>query len=384
MGQELDWEAEDVPVVLFVELPFWLMVPDCPLEAVVNDHEFAVEVRSGLYALYAREVTNSQLTCIYIGPENGSLDPGLQRQIDAESIPTLRRKCKTVLRIHSKCNSDVLRAAEYSSSRFRVAQWYLRALCEAHIAVVNKLIRSYRLTTYDYFPYEVSPWDIPVWFIEQESDSTRVGLLPYADWDFKPLVGPSGGQPDVYKLVEPAALQSAISAEASAAELELLDAINLMQRGDYSSAVRRITTAIEAVLESVLRGELRQRYSVSEVAKRLRASQNDFPGRLRQYQRLSDRTLPEMLGRELDATRRIRHTIVHEGNRISYAERGRAQRSVDTGRWIFNWLENQPERAERRETRLALRSLGRHFSLYDAEITPEGPEVRKPPLSEDD
>lgn len=384
MGQELDWAAEDVPVVLFVELPFWLMVPDCSLAVVVNDHEYTVEVRSWLYALYVREVTSSQLTCVYIGPENGSLDPELRKQIDGEGIPTLRRKCKTVLRIHSKCNSDVLRAAEYGSSRSRVAQWYLRALCEAHIVVVNNLIRSYRQTTYDYFPHEISPWDIPVWFVEQERNFTRVGLLPYADWDYKPHVGPSEGQPDVYKLTEPAALQSAISAEASAAELELLDAINLMERGDYSSAVRRITTAIEAVLETALRGELQQRHSESEVVKRLRASRNDFPGRLRQYEKLSGRTLPETLSRELEATRRIRHTIVHEGNRISYAERGRAQRSVDTGRWTFNWLENQPEQAERRETRLALRSLGRHFTLYNAEITPDGAVVHKPSLGEDE
>jgi hypothetical protein len=109
VGQELDWEAEDVPIVLFVELPFWLMVSDCTLAVVVNGHEYMVEVRSWLYALYAREVTSSQLTCIYIGPENGSIDPGLRRQIEAERIPILRRKCKTVLRIHSKCNSDVLR-----------------------------------------------------------------------------------------------------------------------------------------------------------------------------------------------------------------------------------------------------------------------------------
>jgi hypothetical protein len=275
-------------------------------------------------------------------------------------------------------------AAEDGSNRSGVAQWYLRAVCEAHIAVVNKLIRSYRLTTYDYFPYEVSPWDIPAWFVDQEGNSTRVGLLPYADWDYKPRGGTSEGQPDEYKLTEPPALQSAILAEASTAELELLDAINLMERGDYSGAVRRITTAIEAVLESVLGDELRQLYPDPEVANRLRASQNDFPGRLRQYLKLSGRTFPEAHSQDLEATRRIRHTIVHEGNRISYAERGRAQRSVDTGRWIFNWLENEPERAERREKRLALRSLGRHLSLYHAEITPDGVVVHKPPLVGDE
>ncbi len=31
LGQELDWDADPLPVTLFVELPFWLMVPSCPL-----------------------------------------------------------------------------------------------------------------------------------------------------------------------------------------------------------------------------------------------------------------------------------------------------------------------------------------------------------------
>jgi len=238
------------------------------------------------------------------------------------------------------------------------------------------------LTTYDYFPYEISPWNVPTWFIETEGGFTRVGLLPYADWDYKPLIGPSEGQPEVYKLIDPTALQAAMSAEANAGELELLDAINLMERGDYSGAVRRITTAIEAVLETVLHDELRKRYSEAEVANRLQASRNDFPGRLRQYQKLSRRSISKENSQDLETTRTMRHSIVHEGTRISYAQRGRAQRSVDTGRWIFNWLENQPERAERREKNLSLRSLGRHYSIYEAEITSDGVVVYKPSLLE--
>ncbi len=31
VGEELNWEADPVPVILFVELPFWLMVSDCSL-----------------------------------------------------------------------------------------------------------------------------------------------------------------------------------------------------------------------------------------------------------------------------------------------------------------------------------------------------------------
>jgi hypothetical protein len=175
-----------------------------------------------------------------------------------------------------------------------------------------------------------------------------------------------------------------MAAEASAGELELLDAVNLMERGDYSGAVRRIITAIEAELESVLRDELRKQYPEAEVCARLHASQNDFPGRLRQYQKLSGRKMHNADREDLETTRALRHGIVHEGKRISYAQRGRAQRAVDTGRWIFNWLENQSKRADRREKQLALRSLRRHFSIYEAEITSDGVVVHKPPLVEEE
>jgi hypothetical protein len=70
--------------------------------------------------------------------------------------------------------------------------------------------------------------------------------------------------------------------------------------------------------------------------------------------------------------------IVHTGLRISFNNRGIAQKAIDTGRWIFNWLENQPVRSTAREKRLGLRSLGRHFTLFDAEILDTGVKVHKP------
>ena len=119
-----------------------------------------------------------------------------------------------------------------------------------------------------------------------------------------------------------------------------------MERGDYSEAVRRIVTAIEAQTEFLLRKELLKRHALPDVEKKLKASEKDFPGRVRQYQKLSRRKLPDHLHKELTRTRMLRHSIVHNGKRITHGERGQAQRSVDTGRWIFNWLENQPARRD--------------------------------------
>lgn len=379
LGQELDWDADPLPVILFVELPFWLMVSNCPLQIDIRGHTFRVEIAGDFVSLYGREVHNSGDTCIYMGPDVTQFDPEIQKRIKEDQIPVLPRKCKTVLRIHSRCNADVLAAINDEGRRMTEAYFYLKALCEAHFEVINHVVQHYRLSTYDYFPYEVSPWDVPVWYVDSGSVTFRVVLQDYAEWDYKPILTHPGARDLTYALISPPKLQDAMVVEPSAGELELLDALNFMERGDYSGAVRRITTAIEAILDSVLRRELMGRYPEPEVESRLRASQNDFPGRLRQYQNLSGRDLPADLADELNATRNLRHNIVHRGERITFANRGQAQRAVDTGRWIFNWIEDNPDRRDVRETSLAFRSLGRHRSYFDAEITPNGVIVHKPP-----
>ena len=181
-----------------------------------------------------------------------------------------------------------------------------------------------------------------------------------------------------YKLIDAAELQSVMSIEPSAGEYELLDALNFMERGDYSDAVRRITTAIEVQLESALRQELLKLYPVPDVEKKLKASENKFWVRLRQYQELSKRNLSAVLWKELETTRNIRHSIVHNAYRIPFSQSQQTKEAIDTGRWIFNWLENQPTRMDIREKRIAKRSLGSYFSLFSTEITPAGVIVHKP------
>jgi hypothetical protein len=384
LGQELDWEAQWVPVVLWAELPFWLMVADCSMQVELRGHQFKVDIRSSFVELYAGEVVDSRRTSVYIGSNPQQLNPELRKELEEANVPILPRVCKTVLRIYSRCNSDVLAAIDEESRRSNTAHLYLMALCEAHFEVVNRIVRLYRLSTYDYFPYEVSPWDIPVWRVDTPTGFIRVSLLNYAEWDRKPVIGPIGGSLETYSLIEPSDLQAKMDGEAHAGELELLDALNFMERVDYTGAVRRITTAIEAVVEFVLRAELLKHYAEAEVNQRLQASRNDFPGRVRQFEKLSGRQLDEQLRQELEVTRSLRHDIVHRGRRITFADRGQAQRAVDSGRWIFNWFENQPDRVQLREKRIGVRSIGRHFSFFDAEIAPDGVVIHKLPTFDED
>ena len=178
---------------------------------------------------------------------------------------------------------------------------------------------------------------------------------------------------DELSLSTPEKLQAAMAVAFDPAEFELVDAMNRMERGDYSGAVRRVCTAIEAELERVLRNALLRVMSGAEVEEALRASQTDFPGRLRQYARLRREAVPPVHQAELEQTRSLRHEIVHRGLRIQFAERGRAQRAVDTGRWFFNWLQQDEERTRLRERGLGLRSLGRNLWAFPGQLTPDGP-----------
>jgi hypothetical protein len=208
-------------------------------------------------------------------------------------------------------------------------------------------------------------------------------LVRYRGWDQKPRSGPPDGPMETLALIAADALQTAMSEQGSPGEMELLDALNLMERGDYSGAVRRVTTALEVIIEFALRTELLTRHPESAVEEQLRSSRNDFPGRVRQYEKLSGRRLRPEQRADLERTRALRHEIVHQGTRVRFSDRGRAQTAVDTGRWLFNWFENRPDRVTVREKRLALRSLGRHFSMFDAYIEPDGVVVRSPRAGED-
>lgn len=322
VGQELDWQATTVPVELHVELPYWIMVPDCTQNVEVNGHTFLVDTRDDYVESYLNVIGDSKSTCLYAGPRQ-KLRPDVQNAIEKNKAATMSRKCKTVLLIHSECNKDVLAASVDKDQRKRSAYLYLQSFCEAHLDIVNRLVQQYRLSTYDYFAYELSPWDVPIWFLKSGTDSVRIVLQKYATWDEKPMIvdNVSGGKKERYKLIDPSDLQAALAIQPSAGEFELLDALNFMERGDYSDAVRRITTAFEAQTEYALRQELLKKLPLPDVEQALEDTKTNFPKRFELYQNSSGRKLNDALAKELDTTRKLRHSIVHSGKRIAFNER---------------------------------------------------------------
>ncbi len=391
-GDALDWASPVVPVDLLVELPFWLMIDDCELHLPLGPAHIPVQVHDKHREVYAGEVRDSRVTLVYRGPRPDLMHPDITRLAAEQGLVLAERPSRTVLRLGSAAHMDVFSAVSDSDEpdalprRRLEAEAYLASLCEAHLPVVNDLIQRYRLATYDYFAYEVSPWDVPVWTVDAATGGVTVRLLPYWDWDSKPmLVGPDrpGGPelpPRPFRFTDVVTLLGTVPEQATPGELELLDARSLMERGDYTGAVRRTATALEAVVGWALAAALGDQHDEAEVQRRLSASMNDFPGRLRQWLKLTAVQVPEQLIDELEVTRSLRHDIVHRARRLSAAERGVAQRCVDTGRWLFNFIEQNPARRDLREKGGVLRSVGRSALAprFMVELTSDGVRVAGP------
>jgi hypothetical protein len=270
-------------------------------------------------------------------------------------------------------------------------QLYLAELCRAHIPVLNSLIQSYRLATYDYFPYELAPWDIPFWGVEHDGGSANVTLVSYREWDGKPMflgsfaalaTGTPRDPPTVYQLIQAADLRGQLASAPSPGEIEVLDAMNFMERGDYSGGVRRITTAIEVIVEAVVGETVERAEGQPAATKFMERTRTNFLLRVKKYEELSKRKLTDGQRKNLDSIRKLRHRIVHQGYRITPGERGMAQQRVDMGCWLFNWFENEPTRIKIREKRVVYRSLGRDLAhgFFRGEITADGVVV-SPPIS---
>jgi len=380
----IDCDASLVPVLVTVELSFWLMVPNGEVSVTVEGAKFDVRIDESYVDLFVSEASDSRRTVLY----NGPIPPkdaliGLAA-MSGKSL--MFRKAKTVLKIPSKCSSDALYAmAEKSPLRSRAAKYYFVAFCSAHLPVVNRLIDTYRWATADPMVAAVTPRSVPVWYVRNDKgDSFRVYLLPEATWDYKPtkIAFTDRNNPNAsataFAFTDLETLAAAESEIIEPSELALLDARSFLHRGDYSGAVRRAVTALEVLLERQLRVEFAKRYAAFDVEDRLHKSRNDFPGRLRQYQKLTTRTLSAGKCKNLEKIRDLRHEIVHRGRVITYGECNIASKAVDMGRFIYNWLENDPASVKRREKHIAQKTLGGvDFGLFfHADISVDGVRVK--------
>ena len=229
---------------------------------------------------------------------------------------------------------------------------YLCSLAVAHVPFLNLLITSYRSASYDPCAYEVSEWDVPVWYAEQSGMLIRIGLMPYWNHDHYPEIGVFGKaeRSKVYATsIE--AVQAQAKEPVAPGKLELLDALSLAYRGRFGEAVRSAVTAIEVAIEAQLSELLGAKgYSEEQIQRRLAETRNNFQDRLADYEKVSQRRLPGpmvsvlpwingvRLQSELGWVRELRHDVVHRGVRIDISSRGLMQRAMETMTWLFQWL----------------------------------------------
>lgn len=372
-------DAPWLQVTLRVELPFWLMVDNTTISVEVGGHTFPVEVRGETFELQVGMVSDAKASSVYQGPIKRveDLSNDLQKLLRKRPKPMAQwRKCKTVLKIASRCNEDVWKKrSREPAGQPASARLYLVELCRAHIPIVNAIIRAYRLAAYDRFAFEVAPWDVPFWYVEREGHSTLASLVPYREWDHVPFVFPlKETRPKFYRLTEPDQLREAVGATPTAGEFELLDAINFMERGNHSDAVRRITTAIEAIVEARIAELIEKVEGRAAAEKFLKRTRTNFAARLAKYEAVTGRALSKPLKEQLEKTRKLRHEIVHGGYRIPPSDRDNVQKCIDMGRWTFNSFEDNPKRQQIRERRVGYRSLGREmpYGIFRSKIVPEG------------
>ena len=384
LGDDIDWTGDLEKISLHVELPFWLMMPEGTVKINWSDFDFDISIFQLQMEVFGNFFTDSRSTRIAVDslkPELFMHPERLARFAKKRGHLLFPRMCKTVLMMDAAAHPDAIRELTRSDrpGLARQQEIYWQSLCEAHIPVVNELIQRYRYVTYDYFPYEVSAWDVPVWTLLFKERQCRAVLIPYRDWDQRPLISLNGATPEgetiqsQFSWTDASSLQEVRASDASPEEYDLLDARSLMERGDYSGAIRRTVTAMEALVGWKLRTELEKQFPAAEVDSKLLKSRNDYPGRYKQWKKLSGSVISEALEQTFENTRGLRHDIVHSGLRLTFSDRHRAQFAVDSGSWLYHAIEDLPNRSSSREL-LGPKSAGRVMlcTRFPSSISPQG------------
>jgi hypothetical protein len=370
-GASLCLEGGAIDVQLRVQLPFWLLMPDCELTAKFRESSLkvsvsgkTVEIRAGWlpaagcfhFAPRAREPWEAAAEPV---PGVSGDAPGARPapKVNRIVVPDgggdiVFRSTRTVLTIRTKAIEDCVRAITDGGSRTLDASMYFQSLAHAHIPFVNSVINAYRRATGDPFAVEVTEWDVPTWFLSVGGRAFAIPLVPYAAMDRFPTVERANATAaEPVHLSTEAEVQSALGSGEFPGEIDLLDAWALYFRGRFADAVRSLMTAIEVALEFKLREALSSKgLPEQEVERRLSKTFNDFDARLTDYSRTMRRRVPGpivsalpwlngvRLKRELMGARRLRHKVVHEGLQLDPSMYAHLQRPMETMTWLFNWL----------------------------------------------
>jgi hypothetical protein len=391
-GMTLNWSSPLREIFLYAELPFWLLVADCSLRVTVGDCPLELSI-TGTAVEIQRGVTyqDSHSNTAVIEKTAGEPSARAAAILSGEKGSRFTfRQTRTLISIKTNVLEDAVAAIQEGGRRHIDAQMYFRSFVHAHLPFVNKTINAYRRAGNDPFAAEVTEWDIPVWYVDADKDFIPISLIPYKETDHLPVSITAAGQANPIAFVQTSEIEEALGVPEVPGEVDLLDAWSLYYRGRQSDAIRSLVTALEVLLEARLREYLSKAGSTeAEVDQQLDRTWNNFQARLTEYTVVSRRRVPGpilsfipyingvRLREELEQVRRLRHKIVHEGERISYPFHGPMQRAMETMTWLFNWLAESPPPRRRRLEGDPLKTSMRGVLALACEYTSAGVVVQQ-------
>lgn len=197
--EEKDWWNDKTKLILLtVELPFRLMIPNGEFVLTHEKTTLNAKVRGDFVELYhGPMILGSHANVAYLGPKDSLHKVDIGTVVPNQT--PLYRGMRTVVvfeiqAMENAFNSHAIaiKASESLLTQNRMknrSNQYLQSLAFAHIPFLNQLITSYRSASLDPYAFEVSEWDVSVWYAEDENQVQRIGLMPYWDFDEEFSVG---------------------------------------------------------------------------------------------------------------------------------------------------------------------------------------------------
>lgn len=340
-------------ITIFAELPFWLRTEGALIDRGSKDnHAVVITIRNNFCRLWANYITKNFSTVIYFGNYEKA-KKSKDGIADANKI-ILEERCRTVLELEiNKINSPVMlgKANKYQYRNF---------IFQFVIPHINNFIKHYRAVSFDQMVYEISGWDISFFLFKINDTPFIISPYDYLTWNSLPIID-DGKEIKIFYLIEN--FSEAFWARKKIGglqphELELLDAYNFKNRGDYKSALRRAVTAFEIMIDNLIINTL-----IGAGVNRKEAEDNVYYKNVnwKDKKTLFEKTLGFTLESRIpflsvvEKAKNKRNDIVHRGKAINNTEHGQIRMFIDHIRFALNLLENNEDYVRHRDE-LLLRS----------------------------
>ena len=389
-GCRLDWSAPYVAVHLYVELPFWLMMPEDTFDVKFEESTVKITVVHGCEELQrtATHFKNSSST-VFLARPGEPIPEYVQHLVDGSSNGCSAHIHKTTLIIEASVLESAVKCSLGSPPEQEDAIRYFRTLATGHLPVANRLITAYRRASNDPFVQEITEATTPIWFMRRQNHFFRIPIFFYGGFESRPEWPNKDGKQEVADFATVAEVRKFLTQEETPGETILLDAWGYFYAGRFVDAIRGFVSALEVLLEARYAAAMKANgIAVEKVEAELRSTATRFNSRINNYLQLTKRTIPGplvawvpyingvRLRQELANTRDLRHKIVHEGYRMSPFAHGPMLRAAETMTWLFDWLEDCELSSRIRFRHYTLKGLlkGQMTGLH-TQATPDGVRV---------